>query len=181
MTGPVITEEYRTLQQKLHEDNPDYGMASVAMAPLVVEMIGRLDATHLLDYGAGKGRLGQELLKLMKTPPIVTPYEPSRPEWATPPAPHDFVTCIDVLEHIEPELLDNVLDDLARVTRRFGLFTVHTGQARRVLPDGRNVHLIQEGPAWWLPRLLARFELIQFTRIPQGFWVLVERQGEQAS
>ena len=42
-------------------------------------------------------------------------YDPAIPEWSAPPAPRRFVACIDVLEHIEPDLLDNVLDDLKRV------------------------------------------------------------------
>ena len=67
-------------------------------------------------------------------------YEPSRPDWAATPQAAERVACIDVLEHIEPDLLDNVLDDLQRVTKRWGIFTVHTGLAKRILPDGRNAH-----------------------------------------
>jgi hypothetical protein len=81
-----------------------------------------------------------------------------------------------VLEHIEPALLDNVLDDLQRVTAGVAVFTVHTGAAQRILPDGRNAHLIQQPPAWWLPKFLARFELMTFNRLPNGFWVAVERK-----
>jgi hypothetical protein len=82
-----------------------------------------------------------------------------------------------VLEHIEPELLDTVLDDLQRVTMGLGIFTVHTGPAVKVLPDGRNAHLIQQPAQWWLPKFLARFELVAFNRMPQGFWVLVEARA----
>jgi len=179
VTKAVISEEYRRMQQQLHETNPHYGVASVGMAPLVADIIGKLSVTAMLDYGAGKGRLGQELPRLLHKVPAITHYDPARPDWAATPSPHPFVTCIDVLEHIEPELLDNVLDDLARVTAGHGFFTVHTGPAMKVLTDGRNAHLIQQPAAWWLPRLLARFELIVFTRMPQGFWVLVERKELQ--
>jgi len=51
-----------------------------------------------------------------------------RPDGLRDPSPASFVACIDVLEHIEPELLDNVLDDLRRVTAQIGVFTVHTGR-----------------------------------------------------
>jgi hypothetical protein len=57
-----------------------------------------------------------------------------------------MVACIDVLEHIEPKLLENVLDDLQRVTREIGFFTVSTVLAEKTLADGRNAHLIVEGP-----------------------------------
>ena len=172
-SGPLITEQYRELQRKLHE-NPDYGMASVAYAPLVADLIRRVGATELLDYGAGKGRLAQTLREHIKTPLKVHHYEPAEPRWSAPPEPCDVVACIDVLEHIEPDLLDNVLDDLRRVTRRYGLFTAHTEAAMKVLPDGRNAHLIQQPTHWWLPKITGRFELVIFTREQGGFWVLVE-------
>lgn len=38
-------------------------------------------------------------------------YDPAVPEWSAPAAPCRFVACIDVLEHIEPHLIDNVLDE----------------------------------------------------------------------
>ena len=34
-TAPLITEEYREMQRKLHE-NPNYGVASVGYAPLEI-------------------------------------------------------------------------------------------------------------------------------------------------
>jgi len=36
--------------------------------------------------------------------------------------------------------------------------------------------LIQQPPSWWLPKLLERFELSAFNRVPNGFWVIVERE-----
>ena len=165
------------MQRKLHE-NPDYGVASVGYAPLVAEVIQQVGATELLDYGAGKGRLGLTLRQHLRGPLTIHHYDPAVREWSAPPAPCRFVACIDVLEHIEPHLLDNVLDDLRRVTSGVGVFTVHTAPAVKVLPDGRNAHLIQRPPAWWLPRLMQRFELVTFNRMPMGFWVGVERKQQ---
>jgi len=56
----LITADYLQMQQKLHE-NPDYGTASVYYAPLVAEVLNMVGADELLDYGAGKGRLGTTL------------------------------------------------------------------------------------------------------------------------
>ena len=171
----LISEEYRQMQRQLHE-NPNYGVASVQYAPLVADILQSTGATELLDYGAGKGRLGMTLREQLKRPLTIHHYDPAIPEWSAPPAPCGFVACIDVLEHIEPHLIDNVLDDLKRVTAGVGVFTVHTYAAVKFLPDGRNAHLIQQPPSWWLPRFLERFELAAFNRMPQGFWVAVERK-----
>jgi hypothetical protein len=171
----LITEEYRKMQQQLHQ-NPNYGVASVQYAPLVAQVIDTIGAQELLDYGAGKGRLGLTLKQQTQRPLAIRHYDPAIPEWSAPAAPCGLVACIDVLEHIEPALLDNVLDDLQRVTAGVGVFTVHTGAAVKVLPDGRNAHLIQQPAAWWLPKFMERFELANFNRVPMGFAVIVERK-----
>jgi len=172
----LISEEYRKMQEELHR-NPEYGVVSIHFAPLVADVMKQLGTDELLDYGAGKGRLAFALEEMLNRPLNIHHYDPAIPQWSTRPEPCALVTCIDVLEHIEPELLDNVLDDLRRVTAHTGLFTVHTKPAVKVLLDGRNAHLIQRPPSWWLPRVLERFDLVQFSRIPMGFFVVVERQA----
>jgi hypothetical protein len=163
------------MQTQLHQD-PEYGVASVHYAPMVAQVIKAVGAHEVLDYGAGKGRLGVALRQHLQQELKIHHYDPAIPEWSAPPAPCSFVACIDVLEHIEPDLLEDVLDDLERVTARVGIFSVHTGPAKRILPNGRNAHLIQQPAAWWLPKFFARFELMSFDRMPAGFWIVVERK-----
>lgn len=173
----LITDDYREVQRKLHE-NPDYGRASEAYAPLVAKMIDQFEVDELLDYGAGKLRLLKTIAdkRLVSRRFRYVPYEPADERYSERPMPCEMVTCIDVLEHVEPDCLDDVLDDLQRITARIGFFTVHCGPAAKVLPDGRNAHLIQEGLAFWVPRLDQRFEIQTVQRMPQGFWVLVTRR-----
>ncbi len=171
----LISEEYRKMQQQLHE-NPNYGVASLQFAPLVAQVVEATGAHELLDYGAGKGRLGVALKQYIQRPLTIRHYDPAIPDWSALPQPCALVACIDVLEHIEPALLDNVLNDLQRVTADVGVFTVHTGPAKKALPDGRNAHLIQQRPSWWLPKFLERFELAQFNRVERGFMVVVEHK-----
>lgn len=38
------------------------------------------------------------------------------------------------------------------------------------------VPVIEQPPAWWLPRFLERFELANFNRVDKGFIVVVERK-----
>jgi len=171
---PLISDEYRRMQEELHR-NPQYGVASLEYAPLVAEVVNGNRLSEVLDYGAGKGRLAEALKKLVSWPVTVHHYDPAMPQWSRPPAPCVCVACIDVLEHIEPELLPNVLDDLKRVVAGVGVFTIATGPAAKILSDGRNAHLIQQKASWWLPQLLSRFELMGFGRMPGGFWVVVEK------
>lgn len=167
----VITEVYLKLQQELHE-NPNYGIMSIKFAPVVKQIIEQFQITSISDYGAGK----KNLLKALKSQYNVNlpyfPYDPAFPEYG-PPQPADLVCCIDVLEHIEPEFLQNVLDDLKAITTNYGFFSIHTGPAVKLLADGRNAHLIQQPSSWWLPKLCERFEIDFLSKTPGGFLVLV--------
>jgi hypothetical protein len=171
----LISNEYRRLQQELHK-NPQYGVASTHFAPLVARVMNQNNVAELLDYGAGKGRLGDTLMdqRLVEHPFRLQQYDPAIPHWADTPEPTEMVACIDVLEHIEPHLLENVLDDLQRVTVSIGLFTVSTVLAEKELADGRNAHLIVEGPEFWLPKFMERFELHSYQKVPDGFYVMVQ-------
>lgn len=173
----LLTEGYREQQRKLHED-PNYGTASVAYAAIVAGAMNIYRPSELLDYGAGKQRLKEAIEPRLKRQVNYRPYEPADPQCCERPHPSQFVACVDVLEHIEPECLDAVLDDLKRVTKRAGVFTVSTVPAMKVLPDGRNAHLIVKPLEWWLPKFMDRFLVYTMQRLPDGFFVVVERRPD---
>ena len=159
---------------KLHK-NPLYGTASVGFAPMVADLINHLSPNTLTDYGAGKQNLKKALESLGVTNYRYQPFDPAFPSYGEA-LEADLVCCIDVLEHVEPELLDNVLIDLLRVTKIVGFFTVHTGPALKHLSDGRNAHLIQEPVSWWLPKLEKYFEvggIEHHEEIGKGFSLVV--------
>jgi hypothetical protein len=165
-----ISEDYRRLQQQLHE-NPAYGVASLQFAPIVKRVVEQLGSASISDYGAGKKHLDRALRELGVALDY-RPYDPAFPEYGSPRSA-DLVCCIDVLEHIEPEYLDNVLDELAKITVRHGFFSIHTGPAMKHLADGRNAHLIQQPSSWWLPKLCARLEIDALQKTAGGFFVIV--------
>ena len=170
----LISPEYVQQQKQMH-NTYEYGTASLTYAPMVAKVMNQNGVKTLLDYGAGRMNLLRAISdrKLVDHAFEYIPYEPAHEKHCEPPAPAEMVACIDVLEHIEPDCLDAVLDDLKRVTQAIGFFTVATGPAAKLLPDGRNAHLIQEPPEWWLPKILARFDLFTFQRTPGGFAVAV--------
>jgi hypothetical protein len=173
----LISDDYRALQAELHK-NPDYGSASVLFAPIVSKICEQYGVQEILDYGAGKGRLAQHLRT--KRPIRMTMYDPVMPQWSARPEPAEMVACVDVLEHIEPEKLENVLDDLRRCVKRVGFFSVSTVAAEKILSDGRNAHLIIEPPSWWLPKIQSRWDLQFFQRVEGGFFVIVTALAPRA-
>ena len=168
----TISAEYLEQQKQLHK-NPNYGVASLQYAPLVLQMIDQMSAKSVSDYGAGKCNLQKKLNELGRSGFQYFPYDPAFPEYGDPKEA-ELVCCIDVLEHVEPIYVEAVLRDLGRITVKAGFITIHTGPAAKHLSDGRNAHLIQEPASWWLPQLCEHFEIVQLQRSPGGFWIVVE-------
>jgi len=71
------------------------------------------------------------------------------------------VICTDVMEHIEPECLDDVIDDLKRVTNIVLVVNIALRPAKKTLADGRNAHLIVKDIEWWMGKFLKYFDLKQ--------------------
>lgn len=169
----LITDEYRAQQQHLHETTA-YGTMGEQYGPLISQIINRLEVSHLLDYGSGsKMSLANGLKGKVAHKLTYQAYDPGVPELAGEPVPAQMVACVDVLEHIEPECLDNVLDHIASLTEVVAFMSVHMGPALKVLPDGRNAHLIQEPVEWWLPKIMSRFDLQTFQMASEkGFYCI---------
>jgi len=168
----LLTETYKNLQGHLHTTNSSYGTSSFIYKDQINELIDVSGAKNALDYGCGKG-----LSKAFVNIPLAL-YDPCIKERAEPPRAADIVICTDVLEHIEPDCLDSVLQDLKRLTLSVGFFSIHTGPAVKVLADGRNAHLIQEDEKWWLPRLRILFNVVSCDKGGGGFYVKVTPRGE---
>ena len=155
----LISEAYREQNQQLHESEEAYGTKGHHYAKRILHYCAAAETQDVLDYGCGK----QTLQKRLPFP--IKHYDPCIPGLDTPPEPADILVCTDVLEHIEPDCLDSVLDDIRRLTRVCAFLTVDTRPARKFLPDGRNAHLIQEPAEWWFPKLYSRFEVVQISKI----------------
>ncbi len=142
----LISEDYRKLNRKLHESGVPYGVSGHAYAEVITKIAAIYKAESILDYGCGKGTFKRAL---EHTNLNIFEYDPCIPGKDVPPDPADLVICNDVLEHIEPDCLDAVIQDLARVTMKIGFFVIDLMPANKCLPDGRNTHLILETDTFW--------------------------------
>jgi hypothetical protein len=152
----LITPAYAAMQTQFHEDRPDYGVSGTKFVEPVLNFAKQLNTRDILDYGCGKATLQKGI------PFPIQNYDPCNLEYNRRPQPAAMVVCTDVLEHIEQECLKEVLDDIRALTLQLLFVNVACRPAKKFLPDGRNAHLIQETPNWWLTWLLPRFNLHSF-------------------
>ena len=144
---------------------------------MVSRLIQQFEVKHVLDYGCGS-RLS--LYRSLKAPHKLQyqAYDPGVAKFSSDPVPAEMVCCIDVLEHIEPEYVDNVLDHLKSLTEAILFCTICTVPAMKTLPDGRNAHLTIQPIKWWMNKLFDRFDVQNMTQTPTGFIVIAYSQGQ---
>lgn len=165
----LVSDEYKKLLQHEHSTS-EWGIMAGKMINKLETFLIENNATEVLDYGAGSSSFKKALtLDNIK----VYEYDPGVPELDVVPEPREYTICIDVLEHIEPNLIDSVIEDLARVTKIKGFFTIAMYPARRILQDGRNAHLILEDTSWWISKLCNYFNITNLKEINEQLEVEV--------
>lgn len=152
-----------------------YGNSGHRWAREVYGLAQQSQARTVLDYGCGQGSLFAAIREQMIAQPELPfsfeciEYDPAISGKNVKPLRADVVACTDVLEHIEPEFLDDVLDDIHNIARVAVFLVVSTMPAKKHLPDGRNAHLIVEPSRWWLRKILDRWNVSYFKSAPAGF------------
>jgi len=174
----LISDNYVELNKSLHCAG-NFGVSGYKWAPTVGWIIHHHQIEHVLDYGAGQQTLKNALKDSFDI--RIDCYDPAIPELATPPSSAELLTCTDVLEHIEPDNIDNVLDHIRSIATKYVFLVIPTGPAAKTLSDGRNAHLIQQPVQWWLPKLLNRFDLITLNNASGDIVFFGSRKSEAIS
>lgn len=146
----MISDGYRAILQETHAKDPSWGTSALRWQGMVRDVADRYGCKSILDYGCGKGELSRRMFGIVNYDPATFPDRP---------AACDMTACIDVLEHVEPEHLDAMLEDLRALTREAAFVVISLEPALTILPDGRNAHLIVETGDWWRERLFKFFDL----------------------
>jgi len=172
----MITKGYLKQQNELHSKT-GYGSSGHYWLGHVLELAELTKAKTVLDYGCGKGTLGNYLHKYSDLK--CTNYDPSTfPE--KPGGTFDLVACLDVLEHIEPKQIARVLDDIRdRVGAGKVFAVISTRPATKFLDDGRNAHVLLRNYIWWKSILQGNFKMSRVRQFEGGFEVILSKKIEK--
>lgn len=148
----LVSDGYKRVLQETHDKSGGkWGTAGKGHVEEVRLWAVKLGAKSVLDYGCGKGTLFDDgrLRKQFEC----TEFDPGIAGKDAMPVAADVVVCTDVLEHVEPDFLDNVLKHIRSLTTIGAYFIIAQTPAKLTLTDGRNAHLILRPTQWWLDRL----------------------------
>jgi hypothetical protein len=144
----LISPAYAAQLQEMHAAGSFSG-GGYQYVPQIRRLAQKVRARSILDYGCGKVSLG-----CIADAPVAG-YDPAIAGKDAAPSPADLVVCTDVLEHIEPEKLGDVLAHIHGLTVKAAFIVIALRPADKRLPDGRNAHLIIDNAAWWIRQLRA--------------------------
>lgn len=138
-------EELKTLHNKktfgLNRNIPE----------IVHKIIKENNIKSFLDFGAGKGHTSATISQTYPEIDLHT-FDPAT--FPNPlPKEVELTYSSDVLEHVEPDLIDETLNDLCARSTRYQYHLIACHPAKKALSDGRNAHLIIENPKWWKKKI----------------------------
>lgn len=146
-----ISDEYKAVVTQIHKDH-DWGAGAIRNFGDEIEkyLKRRGKIRTVLDYGSGQGMMEKHILSTVTDREFIwTNYDPGQPGIDKRiNQDYDLIISSDVLEHVEPEEIDETIAWM----HKWGRSQYHHIAASTTglwLPDGRNAHLIIEGLEWW--------------------------------
>lgn len=171
----LVSSEYKSILSDTHAKLADTwgGGHSVDKLPKYEDALKSLKVKTILDYGCANGKF-KIYMNTHRPEYDVREYDPGIEGKDALPEPADYIVCCDVMEHIEPDLLHNVMKHLQSLIIKGGFFNISTKDAVTLLSDGSNAHKIVETGEWWVELFREYFnvESIEVRRIETNFKVL---------
>ncbi len=174
----LFSKDYKKQLQLFHKENPRWGNGPKKRELDIFEFINQNKIKVLLDYGCGKGLIiRKRIMKHCYSITKVINYDPGIPEWESDPPTVDYLMCMDVLEHIEPDYLLNVLDHLVSKFNKKALLFISTKKSTEILPDGKNSHLTIMPSDDWIDLLKTKVfvEAVKFNKNKTGITVIIKK------
>jgi 2-polyprenyl-3-methyl-5-hydroxy-6-metoxy-1,4-benzoquinol methylase len=149
----LISKEYKEKIVTRHTKKSWGGPISKHVPSLVYKNMILTKANSILDYGAGSGLFKEKMdIEYPNAKFNIHEYEPGIIGKDEDPPICDATVCLDVLEHIEPDKIDNVLQHIYDKTNKWAYIIICCIPSYNTFPDGQNLHILQRESNWWLEK-----------------------------
>lgn len=148
----IISKNYKELLQQEHSDKDTFNHGRKKIKK-IRNFLKTYNPQSLIDFGCGKGDL---ILSINEQyPNIITEgYDPGVKKFENlPNSVFESLVSTDALEHVEPEMLDSTLQVINSLFFKSAFLVIASYKSKKILPDGRNAHLIIESFEWWKNKL----------------------------
>jgi len=126
------------------------------------------DCSTMLDFGCGFGLLKEKLGNKFS----ITEYDAGIPKKnKLPVGKFDMVVCCDVMEHVEPEFVDQTIDWLYYYATKVIYVSICCAPSLETFDDGSNLHLTVQPPSWWMSRFEERGAKLSYNGTDRGLLI----------
>jgi len=163
-----ISKEYKKQLQEYHKTHQRWGGAVRGRQNELHMYMKMTNSSSILDYGAGNSDYKRTVGWTWEDPGYtIHEYEPGKPELAGDPPICDASICIDVMEHVETDKVDNVIKHIYDKTNNWTYQTIALTAASGSFSERQNLHLTIKPADWWLEKLTPYWDLLK-TNITGG-------------
>ena len=153
----LATNSYKKQLYMQHEIHTSWGHgASINKFKHCLHFLEKEECKTIIDYGCGKSNLKDFVEKNYNYE--VTEYDIGIEGKDVLNNKADFIVCVDVLEHIEPECLEDVLKHIHRHATKGVYFSICLVASYGFFKDGSNLHTIIKNGDWWYSKVLQYFK-----------------------
>lgn len=164
----LATDIYKNQLYEKHIENKNWGNgASLTKLKYFKEFLEENQCKTIIDYGCGKSNFKGFLIE-KDYHYEVTEYDIGIVGKDILNIKADFTVCVDLLEHIEPECLDNVLRHIQKHTLKGVFFSICKVKSHGSFKDGTNLHRIINDEDWWYSKVLQYFKLEKETLLTKS-------------
>lgn len=158
----MISSDYTTILRELN-GKENFGKRK-SLPKYLDSIISKYNPTSILDFGCGTGSLVNTLSDMFPAK-VIKGYDPGNENYNDNCSNQkfDLVISTDVLEHIEPEFLQQTLEFLKERSDKF-YHLIALSPSRVILPDGRNAHLILQTKDWWKDQFVKQGYKVTFEK-----------------
>ena len=148
----LINDDYKRQLQEMHATNKKFTRSGEKKLRMIKSFVETYQPKSLIDFGCSDGEMLPILSERYNINAIG--YDPGVSEFENiPTTAVDCLTSTDVLEHVEPEMIDDTLKIINTLFTKSAFLLIASYPAKKSLPDGRNAHLIIESFDWWRTKL----------------------------
>jgi 2-polyprenyl-3-methyl-5-hydroxy-6-metoxy-1,4-benzoquinol methylase len=154
MQNILTLEEHNEQYRILHKEARFRGYSLSKHISELTNLIINSNIRSVLDFGCGKAECWSvyNLNKLWDIDKFAL-YDPGVEKFSVlPDKAYDLTICIDVLEHIPENLLDEVLEQMMSRTNKILYCTISTRLANKKLPNRNNAHATVKPAEWWIQK-----------------------------